>query len=596
MGNITYSSDLIHRPKQWIRLTRQRLKSGTSPYVDLRIAVYVVEGLKPNLRIKESVGIIGGVWHDYQKKYMLSLIDTPFYKTIPSTTWYISENQAKIFKTIPKILDPYIDIPLLRIIAFGGRRTGKSEIAIKNGIALAVLNPCSIGEIWGYNYVQNIDKTGGLIDKIRASLPDYAEVEFRKKNREMFLRNGSVISFKSSMNAKSARSTAPDWAILDEPSFYDNVGDVMKALAPALLEKAGPMMMITSPNGFDEVYYETRKRFDPEPLISKSMVFVDFGSTFNNPFLSEKAKKAIKIEAKNMSKDVYNQEILGKVINVQGLVFYDFSRKKHVIKTEDALKIKNDVTAEFCKNFFPKLSQPYEIICGMDFNENPISFNAFKIMDDGTFHCIKELFQYNANTSKFVSQALIPWLRVYYEDEDLTDSELLQKILIIGDASGQWQEFGKNIKAGKTETPAFRQLKAFKIRVLPPQRYSQRKKRRKDRSRNKKHTYARNPSLGERMNSARSRLQTHEEKVYLTIDPECQETIKMMESIDLKDGLPNKSSKYIHNYDSCTYPVYRFFPATSLDRRSNDLQTYMMYRADKILDQIKHKNDKQFGA
>jgi hypothetical protein len=530
MGNITYSSDLIHRPKQWIRLTRQRLKSGTSPYVDLRIAVYVVEGLKPNLRIKESVGIIGGVWHDYQKKYMLSLINTPFYKTIPSTTWYISENQAKIFKTIPKILDPYIDIPLLRIIAFGGLRTGKSEIAIKNGIALAVLNPCSIGEIWGYNYVQNIDKTGGLIDKIRASLPDYAEVEFRKKNREMFLRNGSVISFKSSMNAKSARSTAPDWAILDEPSFYDNVGDVMKALAPALLEKAGPMMMITSPNGFDEVYYETRKRFDPEPLISKSMVFVDFGSTFNNPFLSEKAKKAIKIEAKNMSKDVYNQEILGKVINVQGLVFYDFSRKKHVIKTEDALKIKNDVTAEFCKNFFPKLSQPYEIICG------------------------------------------------------------------IGDASGQWQEFGKYIKAGKTETPAFRQLKAFKIRVLPPQRYSQRKKRRKDRSRNKKHTYARNPSLGERMNSARSRLQTHEEKVYLTIDPECQETIKMMESIDLKDGLPNKSSKYIHNYDSCTYPVYRFFPATSLDRRSNDLQTYMMYRADKILDQIKHKNDKQFGA
>jgi hypothetical protein len=514
--------------------------------VDFRVRCVEIDRIfieKDTLHVVRHLDDLGGVWHSSKRDYVE---DHPFGEET-DLVWEFNPVQSQLFDVLYDIYDPDIKIPVTEVAAFGGRQTGKSEAAVRAGCSMNAIRPGSQGHIWGYDY-SNAEE---MLEKIRNIIPPEWELHFDAAKRIMRWKNESRIYLKTAAKPKKARSQAPDWVILDEPSWYDQPKKILNGVLPGAATNSAPTFLITSPNGHDAVYYETQKRFHKKEMVAKSVRFFDFGCTYDNPCLSNKAKRQIKVLEESMSPSQVQQELKGEVVNMTGLVLYDFARERHVNTGHPDL---DDITRYITKGLF---GQEYDLIGGMDFNENPISFNAFKMYEGGIMHCCAELEMNNANTTKFGTTLLIPWLQKLYPD--LPEDEAKKKILIVGDASGQWQEFGKQRKRGKKEIPAFKQLKQLGIDVIPPQKVKS-KGRRAGQRRRRSHTYSSNPNRGDRQESARARFLTSKGQIFVTIHEDCTETIKMCENIELYKSLPDLKSEHIHRWDALTYPIFKLFP------------------------------------
>jgi hypothetical protein len=504
-----------------------------------------------NYETGEELVQVGGIYSRYLGKYIPVAAD-------PAVIWHLNKGQMKLFELLPQVLDKSIKNPVTEVIAYGGRRTGKTEGAVLMALALTLIYPRSVGALYGYDYESALN----ALDKIFRMVPDNWIVRWNQQKKILYFANGSEIRFKTAKAGKRAgRSFAFSWVILDEPSFYDNASQILTGVLPATIESHGAVFMITSPAGRDAVFWETEKSKDPDPEISESIRTIYFGSTFDNPFIDAKGIAKIKILAKTMSKTDYQQEILGEPANIDGLVLYDWHRVIHV---KSSSLLGKDITQEVCLELFKVHA---EWIFGMDFNESPMALSAWKLYDKGHLHCHLSVLQDNMNAMKFGQEVLLPFLRSQYPG--IPDAELTKKCIIIGDATGQWKGVGEH---DWKQLPSWSHLKTLGFTVLAPddrvfyQPRAVKHGTKRNSNMNRIGSGGMNPRKIDRMEAVRSRLYDMEGHSYISVGADVSDVIKMAENLQLYHGQPDKFSEWEHLWDAWSYPIFKFFPRKTIDK------------------------------
>lgn len=551
------SSLSSHAPERWLDLYHKNIIEKGELYIDFRVSVIDAQKNSEIMRI-------GGVFHKWTGAYLSDQEELTEYKKPIETKWFMSPPQVRLFSLLPLVLDKNRQYPINQIQVRGGRRSGKTEGAVRFALAFSVIHPYSKVGLFGLDYKSNQE----MLAKIYAVTPSNWILEYDKKHNTLVFKNGSSIVFFSQRNYKKAgRSYSFDLVLLDEPTYYDNTAAVLEGCKGATLEYDGCIISVyTPPPMRDIMYWEEKKSMSSDEALSASIKTVYYGSTYDNIFLSDKAKRKLKLMEKQMSEQEYTREILGKYSKSSGVAIYDFDKKKHVIQhVPDYLY---DITTFYCQE---RWDVSAEYICGMDFNVSPMTFVAYKLYWDpsgGTLIAHHELYDVETNTDKFTHGKILPFLRSLYPN--LSDEEITSKIIIVADASAWWQGAGGQSKSlGDFTNTAYNILKSAGFKVIQPKSMVRRvNKNVANRSR-----YGSNPSRLERLECLRSRILDRHGNIHIYFLENCTHCIESMENMPLKNGIPDIKSEFCHMYDACSYVLYNMYPKFQISNVDEDALT-----------------------
>ena len=137
------------------------------------------------------------------------------------------------------------------IVACWGRRGGKS-------LAVLILAICICGAKAGAR-VWYIAETFPMVDlhmdTLEEMLPEASGVTWNKVRRRCTFPNGSYIQFKSGDKPSRLRGPGLDLLIIDEAAFMAGLKDTFdKVLRPALSDRKGRALIISTPNGLDDFH------------------------------------------------------------------------------------------------------------------------------------------------------------------------------------------------------------------------------------------------------------------------------------------------------------------------------------------------------
>lgn len=195
----------------------------------------------------------------------------------------------------------------------GGRRVGKSKMAFMDIVKHCLQTPKAVA--WW------IAPTFAMAREIGwAEFKDHEEVlrPAIATAHETLLRvrfkNGSVLYFKGADNDRSLRGRGLTYLVVDEAAFVDQ--EVWrKALFPALADRKGKALLISTPNGRNW-FWERMKAAE------KSTAWeVRVWPTYMNPIISDEDYQQLRSEVDEMT---YRQEFLAEFVTQQGMVYDDF--------------------------------------------------------------------------------------------------------------------------------------------------------------------------------------------------------------------------------------------------------------------------------
>lgn len=246
-------------------------------------------------------------------------------------------------------------------LVVAGRRAGKSQLALQEIIKHCLTTPNAVAW-WVAPTYKDAREVGWeelqvhmpvLRHAIRHQHLSYLRIEFI---------NGAKLYFKGSDKFDSLRGRGLTFCVLDEAAFCHE--DTWKlAVRPALSDKQGKAILITTPNGhnwFREQYiYATRPG-------NKAWQAWHFPSSVN-PLLTQEDLDEAKHELSEMD---YRQEYLAEFVTKAGMIYDEFSD--------------DNIIDEFIFN-----PDRHDIYLGMDFGyANPTAV-AFMAVDRGTGNVIQ---------------------------------------------------------------------------------------------------------------------------------------------------------------------------------------------------------------
>jgi phage terminase large subunit len=132
--------------------------------------------------------------------------------------------------------------------------------------------------------------------------------------------NGSTLSFKGADNERSLRGRGLTYLVIDEAAFVEP--DIWtRALRPALSDRNGKVLLISTPNGRNWFY-------DQAAVASlDDMWLYEHWPTWKNPLITE---DELKQAAATVSETDFRQEYLAEFITKEGLVYDNFSDENMV--------------------------------------------------------------------------------------------------------------------------------------------------------------------------------------------------------------------------------------------------------------------------
>lgn len=196
----------------------------------------------------------------------------------------------------------------------GGRRVGKTKMAIMDLIKHCLEVPNAMAWFVGPT-IAHAREVGWMEFK------QYEEVlsPAIKAMHETLLRveflNGSMIYFKGADNERSLRGRGLTYLVIDEAAFITDPGIWTRALLPALLDRRGKALLISTPNGRNW-FYDMFNKLNPE------MWFVDVWPTIINPQYTD---EDMRMFASQVSEMDFRQEFLAEFITKQGMVYDEFT-------------------------------------------------------------------------------------------------------------------------------------------------------------------------------------------------------------------------------------------------------------------------------
>lgn len=202
-----------------------------------------------------------------------------------------------------------------------GRRWGKTTLAINELLFYALLDEKT--DYWYIAPTYSQAKTIAwryLIQQYRR-LPE--QLQLGKNESELWVEvgNGSRITLKGAENEDSLRGSKLGGLVIDEIASIKNFPYLWdEALRPALTDKKGWGLFISTPKGYNHFY----ELFSKQDIDYKSFHFTSYDNPFLDPTEIDKAKT-------ELTEDAFGQEYLAEFKKFTGLVFKEFSRDLHIV-------------------------------------------------------------------------------------------------------------------------------------------------------------------------------------------------------------------------------------------------------------------------
>lgn len=308
------------------------------------------------------------------------------------------------------------DVHRFRVID-AGRRFGKTQLAVEEIKGKALAKESRIAYI-APTIQQARDIAWEILVKELAPIiikTNESRLELRVRNLKgteslIFLRGWEAV--------ETLRGQHFDFLVIDEVAsmrnFWLNWEEVLR---PTLTDTRGEVMFISTPKGFNHFYDLYNKQ--AEDTDYKSFHF----TSYHNPFIPADELDKMKIE---MPEDRFAQEIMGDFRKMEGLVYKEFSRERHVYE--------HDLDP----------NQMADHVAGIDWGfTNPSCVLDIFVDRDSHFWIDSEYYKRGKTTAQIIEYVLALQAFKHYPDPAEPD-----RILELQNAGGNCQEVIKNIPAG----------------------------------------------------------------------------------------------------------------------------------------------------
>ena len=304
--------------------------------------------------------------------------------------------------------------------------------------------------------------------------------------------NNSKISLKGSDRFDTLRGSGVDFLVLDE--YADMRREAWEVVLRPTLSAQNPpghALFCGTPRGFNHFkdLYDYGQR-DDKDWESFQFTTLDGGQVSEEEV--ERAKE-------DMDSRQFQQEYLAAFQNFSGVIYYNFSREKHM------------KTKEFDENG--------RIYIGMDFNIDPISASICQIID-GVLHQFDEISIYGSNTDEMC--------------QEIMNRYNPAMITVAPDPAGSQRKTSAN---GKTDITILQ--KYFNVEA----------KRKHD-------------PVRDRVNNVNSLMESADGTIRFSIDPKCTNSMRCLERQIYKSGtaIPDKDGGFDHQNDALGYLVSHLSP------------------------------------
>jgi phage terminase large subunit len=241
-----------------------------------------------------------------------------------------------------------------------GRRAGKTQLALQETIKHCLTTPGAVAW-WIAPTYRDAREVGWEEFLLHADILKPALRYMNVSILKVEFINGAKLYFKGSDKPDSLRGRGLTWCVMDECAFCHE--DVWKkAVRPALSDKQGRAILISTPNGHN--WFRTQYQYALKPS-NPAWEAVHFPSSVN-PLLTE---ADIEEAMHDLSEMDFRQEYLAEFVTKAGLIYSEFSPFN--IVEASAFKFDKD---------------RHDCYLGMDFGfANPTAI-AFMAVDRGTGH------------------------------------------------------------------------------------------------------------------------------------------------------------------------------------------------------------------
>jgi hypothetical protein len=352
--------------------------------------------------------------------------------------------------------------------------SGKSQALCQEAIRMAYLNPGRTGLIGAPTYPMLRDATQATLFEILEA--NEIRYEHSKgENTLVFRDTRSRVLFRPVEEFERLRGTNLAWFGIDELTYTQE--DSWLRLEGRLRDpKAGRLcgFGVWTPKGYDWVY---RKFIANPPRHYRAVV----AQAQENRFLLEKIPDFYERLKDSYDERVYQQEVLGQYLNMDGSrVYTSWDRSVHMKET--------------------KVDPARPLLWALDFNVDPMS-SVIAQEVNGRVVVVDEIFLRHSSTM----DAAKAFLKRYGSHR--------AGVVIYGDAAGAHQQ-----TTGASDYDVIREH----FRANAGTRVSYEVPRA-------------NPSVRERINLMNSRLRTAAGAIGLVVDPKCKELIRDFEEVSYKE-------------------------------------------------------------
>jgi hypothetical protein len=493
------------------RAVDAQLDQQSERFVDMRIDL-VAE--------RNSAVIItaGGVWDTRTKRYVgeseMSRIFRAHEGQIPAAEWFATWLEAHLRgEELYELGQPMTDVLFL-----GGRRGGKSNLAIALLNTYLVAAPRRIGWI----VLPTFEDRPEIDRELDEALP---RTWYRAVGDPLFVRylaNGSEMYIKSSFDPETLKRGRADIVIVNEAQKHKV--DVYGTVLPAIADKGGLVIMTANPpkNARGEWVAELVEKARAQRVNTRIFTF--------DPKLNPHVKRNILASLKGKLDDrTYRREVEGEFLPRTDAVFHAYSSEFNLEPVPDG----PGITVSFLRR---KLNVDAACLHGMDFQKDPhmvaASLRFFEDPEDPGGDPLVWIFD-----EVLIEQGLEDDLVDALEAHGHTGADA-----VVADASGEWQDAERT--KGRSSWDVLRRRGWRKL--FMPDEMSKR-----------------NPPIMERIAVGNSLLKSADGKRKLRIDPRCIHTARSVRLWENRNGAPNRRSEHAHIADCWTYPAYRLFPRRS---------------------------------
>jgi hypothetical protein len=300
-----------------------------------------------------------------------------------------------------------------------GRRFGKTVLACEEMLGCALYKPDAHISYFAPTRDDARDIMWSMLIKRCESIITYKnDSRLELKVRNTFKGESMIVLYgwESVQERGKGRGLSNDLIVCDEVSSMRNFWIGWdEVLSPTLIDRMGSALFISTPKGFNHFYDLTNKEIKDKDY--KSFHF----TSYDNPFIP---RSEIDREKLSKPEDTFAQEYLADFRKMEGLVYKDFDRIKHVY-TE----------AQF---------NPIERLVGIDWGyTNPSAIYLVLKDADANYWITQEYYKTGKTTSEIIEYAKSLRGNKYYPDPAEPDrlEEMRRSGLNVRDVS-------KEIEAG----------------------------------------------------------------------------------------------------------------------------------------------------